>query len=188
MPRRTTPIGRQAFTLIELLVVIAIIGLLSTIAVVSLSSARSKARDTKRIASVKQIITAMQLYYETNGSAPNPNTLGCGNSANWYCLGHTSAESCWNGAYAGCNALNTALAPYMAKIPDDPSPGNYGAPGDAFLYNFGFNFTPQLPPVIHWGMENGPTTSSSCLNGGSGAWASGTYHDSQYWCVVSVIP
>jgi prepilin-type N-terminal cleavage/methylation domain-containing protein len=39
---------RRAFTLVELLVVIAIIGLLSTVAVVSLAGARSKARDVKR--------------------------------------------------------------------------------------------------------------------------------------------
>ena len=41
-------INKRGFTLIELLVVIAIIGLLSTMAVVSLNSARLKARDAKR--------------------------------------------------------------------------------------------------------------------------------------------
>ncbi|MCX6785799.1 MAG: type II secretion system protein [Candidatus Komeilibacteria bacterium] len=41
--------NRKGFTLIELLVVIAIIGLLSSLAVVNLNSARGKARDAKRL-------------------------------------------------------------------------------------------------------------------------------------------
>ena len=58
---------KSAFTLIELLVVIAIIGILSTLAVVALQNARSKARDSKRVADVKQIQTALELYFNDNG-------------------------------------------------------------------------------------------------------------------------
>ena len=47
--------NKKGFTLIELLVVIAIIGLLSSIAVVSLNGARAKARDAKRVSDVKQL-------------------------------------------------------------------------------------------------------------------------------------
>jgi prepilin-type N-terminal cleavage/methylation domain-containing protein len=71
--------SRRAFTLVELLVVISIIGLLSTIAVVSLSSARMKARDTRRLADMRQIQTAIQLYYETYGGFPGLiSDVGCG--------------------------------------------------------------------------------------------------------------
>ncbi len=52
---------KKGFTLIELLVVIAIIGLLSTLAVVSLGSARQKAADAKRISDLKAIQTAMEM-------------------------------------------------------------------------------------------------------------------------------
>jgi len=58
------------FTLIELLVVIAIIGLLSTLSLVALSNARQKARDTLRTADVKQIMTALELYYNDLGTYP----------------------------------------------------------------------------------------------------------------------
>ena len=53
--------NKKGFTLIELLVVIAIIGLLSTLAVVSLNGARAKARDAKRVSDIKQISTLIEM-------------------------------------------------------------------------------------------------------------------------------
>ena len=66
---------KQAFALVELLVVIAIIGILATLAVVSLQNARSRARDAKRIADVRQMQTALELYYNDVGEYP-PNISG----------------------------------------------------------------------------------------------------------------
>lgn len=54
------------FTLVELLVVIAIIGILASVVLVSLNSARSKARDARRIADVHQISLALESYYDSN--------------------------------------------------------------------------------------------------------------------------
>ncbi|MFA5644388.1 MAG: FISUMP domain-containing protein [Patescibacteria group bacterium] len=62
--------NKSAFTLVELLVVIAIIGILATLAIVSLQNARSRARDAKRIADVRQIQTALELYFNDNGAYP----------------------------------------------------------------------------------------------------------------------
>jgi len=65
---------RKGFTLIELLVVIAIIGLLSTLSVVSLNSARGKARDAARKSDMNSISTALELlnvevgYYPVGGT------------------------------------------------------------------------------------------------------------------------
>ena len=67
---------KQGFTLIELLVVIAIIGLLSTLSILALNQARARARDAKRIADVKQIQTALELYYNEVGDYPASVTPG----------------------------------------------------------------------------------------------------------------
>lgn len=62
--------NKKGFTLIELLVVIAIIGLLSALSVLALGSARARARDAKRIADVKQIQTALEMYYNDMNDYP----------------------------------------------------------------------------------------------------------------------
>ena len=61
---------KKGFTLIELLVVVAIIGLLATLSIVALNNARARARDAKRVADVKQIQTALELYYNDQGAYP----------------------------------------------------------------------------------------------------------------------
>lgn len=61
---------KRGFTLIELLVVIAIIGILSSVVLVSLTSARAKARDAKRIADIEAIKAALVLYADTNSEYP----------------------------------------------------------------------------------------------------------------------
>lgn len=61
----------QGFTLIELLVVVAIIGLLSTLSILALNTARARARDAKRVADVKQIQTALEMYFNDVGAYPS---------------------------------------------------------------------------------------------------------------------
>ncbi len=96
------------FTLIELLVVIAIIGLLATIVMVSVNSARSKARDVKRAADIKQVALALEIYYDTNGSYPT--------AAAWY--GGTG--NCWGTVTD--NWVPGLVSTYISKLPLDPKP------------------------------------------------------------------
>lgn len=58
--------NKAGFTLIELLVVIAIIGLLASVVLLALNSARAKSRDAKRLADIRQIASALELYFNDN--------------------------------------------------------------------------------------------------------------------------
>ncbi len=91
--------NKRGFTLIELLVVIAIIALLSTIAVLALGASRASARDAKRIADLKTMQTAVELY-GSNHAGEYPKDID-----NW-------AE------------LTTELSTYVqqALLPTDPQP------------------------------------------------------------------
>ncbi|MEA3449798.1 MAG: type II secretion system protein [Patescibacteria group bacterium] len=109
--------NQKGFTLIELLVVIAIIGLLSTLAVVSLNNARQKARDAKRVADVRQIQTALELYFNEHNAYP---LMAVGDV-----LGLESIAG---------------FSTYMADVPANPSPqaedygGTSNCPGEDYQY------------------------------------------------------
>jgi prepilin-type N-terminal cleavage/methylation domain-containing protein len=61
---------KKGFTLIELLVVISIIGLLSTLSIVALNTARARSRDARRTSDIKQIQTALEMFYNDSGFYP----------------------------------------------------------------------------------------------------------------------
>ncbi len=70
--------GARGFTLIEILIVIAIIGLLSTVILAALSTARRGARDAKRISELREMQTALELYYSDSEVYPDGDGLGAG--------------------------------------------------------------------------------------------------------------
>ena len=119
---------RKGFTLIELLVVIAIIGLLSTLAVVALNSARTRSRDSKRVADIRQIQTALELAFGDNGGYPNStsgDTDGVGSDGSAVLGSSTTSVLCavggssaWATTQGGC-AGGTL---YMGKVPSNPTP------------------------------------------------------------------
>ncbi len=88
---------KQGFTLIEMLIVVAIIGVLASIVLVGLGPTQRTGRDARRIADLKQVQTALELYFQKNGQYPN--------SATWAAL-----ETDLVSATIGVN-----------KIPNDPN-------------------------------------------------------------------
>lgn len=116
----------KGFTLIELLVVISIISLLSSVVLVSLNSARAKARDATRLSNLKQLTNALLLVADKNGgdfpsSGASPKCLGLGGS-------------CWGGLVSGSVPLNTSIEEFLKSIPLDPLNGSR-TKGDAYLYS-----------------------------------------------------
>ena len=107
---------KKGFTLVELLVVIAIIGILSTLSVVSLNSARAKSRDARRLSDIKQIRTALDMYYDSSSTYPvSCPALGTGNCACLTSVGWTNTST--------TNCTGTI---FMQKVPSDPlSSGTY---------------------------------------------------------------
>lgn len=93
--------NKKGFTLIELLVVIAIIGILSTLAIVALGNARARSRDAKRVSDVRQITSALELYFNDNGQYPSFVTPG--------------------------QPLAAGTTVYMAVVPSNPTPIADGA-------------------------------------------------------------
>lgn len=61
---------RKGFTLIELLVVISIIGMLSSIVLVSVNTARASGRDAARAQAASQVKNALELYYSDYKTYP----------------------------------------------------------------------------------------------------------------------
>lgn len=98
----------KGFTLIELLIVVLLIGVLSgaVIKIINVGGIQSKTRDSQRIADLKKIQTALELYFTDNRVYPA--------SANWL-------------AITGSDALSTVLQPgYIVKVPTDPKPSGSG--------------------------------------------------------------
>ncbi len=105
----------RGFTLPELLVVISIIGTLSTIGVVSFSSARAHARDAKRASDLKQIQTAVELFFENHGYYPGDQQAG----PEGLILGLPETKTLSDAGF-GPTVIGT---PYMVTVPANPEPG-----------------------------------------------------------------
>ena len=121
---------REGFTLIELLVVIAIIGILSSVVLASLNSARAKARDARRKSDLNQIRIALSMYYNGYGNYIETGS-GCGqlnNGNGWFNF---------SGDYGYIKSISQCLvdAGFIPQNIQDPSGGIVNSnPTSGFAY------------------------------------------------------
>ncbi|MCX6740882.1 MAG: prepilin-type N-terminal cleavage/methylation domain-containing protein [Candidatus Parcubacteria bacterium] len=113
---------KRAFTLVELLTVVAIIGLLSAFAVVAVRGALVKGRDTRRIADVKNMGTAIEMYFSDNSSYPVVTDANGVSSSQGICLEQSSQFA-------------TVMLTYMRNIPQDPGYINTTYPEYCYWYH-----------------------------------------------------
>jgi type IV pilus assembly protein PilA len=108
--------GNRGFTLIELLVVIAIIGILSSVVLASLNTARGKGADAAIKANLSNARAQAELYYDSNSNKYHPSATSltqdegvCGSGANTIGAAVDAA-----GSTATCAANTTS---WVAKAP-----------------------------------------------------------------------
>ncbi|MDB4939676.1 MAG: hypothetical protein JWO40_101 [Candidatus Doudnabacteria bacterium] len=118
----------KAFTLIELLIVIAIIGLLASIVMGALGTARAKGRDALRKQDMQQLKTALNLYYQNTGTMPANQTIG---------IGYSDTQPNFL-----IELVNTGI---LAKIPHAPAGG---APYYYYDYGLGNNGVGALVTTV----------------------------------------
>lgn len=157
----------KGFTLIELLVVISIIGILSSFAIVSLNSARTKARDALRKGDMAQLRIALDLYYDDNEQYPICDALDWDPFDAMFGSDIDDGSDCYNDA-ATVGNLNAAIAdpirPLMLSVPMDPrNPNNETVAedpadgNDTHIYLYISNSTGQQYTVLYR-LEEDPGT------------------------------
>lgn len=144
---------QKGFTLIELLVVISIIGLLSSVVLTSLGSARVKARDARRLSDLRQIILALELYYSDNDAYPNRNLPLSTNSTAW-------------------GLLAADLQPYIDPLPVDP----INIVGPPLWLRYGYDSDTADNNQTYGLMGTMESSSNTNLVQNDGGWWSGANH------------
>lgn len=68
-------VTKQGFTIIELIVIIIAVGILSTVAILSIGRFQDQSNDAKRSANITIITEALEKYYDKTGWYPNCQTM-----------------------------------------------------------------------------------------------------------------
>jgi type IV pilus assembly protein PilA len=130
----------KGFTLIELLVVIAIIGILSSVVLASMNSARKKSRDSRRMQDLKGLATALELSFDQAGAYPVAATSG----------GTRIVPA--SPALPSTSVLNALVSgSFLSQLQDDPLPtaSNYyyisDASGTSYCLGAKMEGTPPTP-------------------------------------------
>ncbi len=113
--------GQNGFTLIELLVTIAIIGILSSIVMAGISTARTKSQDAERRTELKILQNILEVYYSTHDAYPV--------TSGWFGVSVNGGSKTLSGATAYIPNLTPT---YIPELPKDPSGFTTGWSG--YLY------------------------------------------------------
>lgn len=126
--------GKKGFTLIELLVVVAIIGVLASVVITSVNSARAKGRDAKRLRDIHEIQTAIEFYITDNGVSPNLGNASCliPNTSDFINCLAKDVDSKWQ------VTLAAQLAPYLKKLSVDPCGAT--CPGATTMFDYTYMY------------------------------------------------
>jgi prepilin-type N-terminal cleavage/methylation domain-containing protein len=121
---------KKGFTLIELLVVVAIIGILASVVLASLNSARSRGNDAAAKSNLTNAGQQGEIFWNTNTSAPysytsvctNAGPVGGANPVGGFVLSAAKAEGLSsygrNGTGSGTTATcNDSAAAWAAEVP-----------------------------------------------------------------------
>lgn len=118
----------HGFTLIEILIVIAIIGILASVVLGSLNTAREKAKTAKVVSELRNLRTAIASLEDDTGKWPNgcpvsQGTVGAsGNEVNFTAAnaGIVAQPTAGGAAPCGWTAIEVAKwkGPYMPKVTD----------------------------------------------------------------------
>ncbi len=117
---RTSCFESKGFTLIELLVVIAIIGVLSSVVLASLNTARGKARNAAREESAHTIILDLSLFYSNNGCIPVDYNSGACPGGAGYNDANTDGDGGWDNSSIGTFMSFLTTSGVASQVPLDP--------------------------------------------------------------------
>lgn len=105
----------KGFTLVELLVVMAILAILVSIALVSFRSSQARGRDAQRKSDLKQMASALELFYSDYGKYPDGAT-GLIEACSYNSSSDSGSVCSW-----GVGEFSDGKTVYFKIVPKDPS-------------------------------------------------------------------